>query len=121
LSAEETDNVDALLRDLGSPRVPSRVGPVADGGRGVEIDDPTDVMDFDAVTNPPPGSSDNPFPSEEELPSSDFEIVLDDDDDAAGMTDEPAARAKPPSPPPPPTQGEKRPSFLGRLFGPKKD
>jgi len=58
----------------------------------------------------PPG--DNPFRNEEELGSSEFEIVMD-------------AESDPSRPPLPPFStgaagDEKRPSFLGRLFG-KKD
>ena len=63
----------------------------------------------------------DPFPAEEELGSSEFEIVLDEAGAAKDIirSDRPAAPKK--SPPPPAAAPEdKRPSFLGRLFG-KKD
>lgn len=56
----------------------------------------------------------DPFPSEEELGSSEFEIVLDEDGEAKDLV---------PSRPPDETTsgGDKRPSFLGRLFGRKDE
>jgi hypothetical protein len=126
----EQDSVDDLLRDLGAPRVPQ------DLARAVartpafslddEIGDPTEIIErgaLDASPSQRPGAA-NPFPEQDsDLPSSEFEIVMDDvvEDDAepAPKAPKPPARPRPPEPPPGPG-GEKRPSFLGRLFkGPK--
>jgi hypothetical protein len=67
-------------------------------------------------------SEDNPFP--EELGSSEFEIVLDADGEPTGESDNTSGAPPKRSPPPPlPPSGstnlDKRPSFLGRIFGRK--
>jgi hypothetical protein len=87
-----------------------------------EPEDQTEVMTLGTIGAAIPiVKDDNPF--DDELGSSEFEIVLDE-----GTPEEPAeaAPSKPPkrSPPPPlPPSGstslDKRPSFLGRLFGRK--
>ncbi len=73
-----------------------------------EAADATQLTDADAVA-----AYLDPFPSEEELGSSEFEIVL----DAAGE----AKDLVPSHPPAEIGGGDKRPSFLGRLFGRKDD
>jgi hypothetical protein len=87
-----------------------------------EPEDHTEVMTLGTLGAAIPiVKDDNPF--DDELGSSEFEIVL---DEGAPEEAAPAAPGKPPkrSPPPPlPPSGstslDKRPSFLGRLFGRK--
>jgi hypothetical protein len=120
-SEAQEDSVDDLLRDLGSPRVPQELSsPDAEfaAALGDDLEAESHTLESGAAAEPLT-QSDNPFPTEEELASSEFEIVL-DDDAPQQATDKPAPKARPPQPPPP-AAGDKRPSFLGRLFGPKKD
>lgn len=135
---DEGDNVDDLLRDLTSQPAPpptseppkaaqsTAAAPASSSPLQAEalfddedLDDPTHVVDRAALGSlrQPLEQSDNPFPAEEELPSAEFEILIDEDEDEVAKTVPPRS----PPPPPPPSGADKRPSFLGRLFGPKKD
>src|SRR5262249_34242080 len=111
LDDEEDLSAEELLISLeGSSLAPPATPSLPEPTRmPLELEDHTEVSDTLAAIRssvPPDG---NPFPNEEELGSSAFEI---------------AREAEPDQPPPPPPPGgtgeEKRPSFLGRLFG-KKD
>ncbi len=114
---EEDDfNVDALLDGLRGPTDPPRQTE-ADAATSALLGElegeSTEVIDSNSFQ-----ASLDPFPEEEELGSSEFEILLGDDGTASdivpamGTTKKPASN-KPGTP-------EKRPSFLGRLFGRKE-
>ncbi len=117
-AATDEGSMDDLLRDLGAPAMPQGLAPKhdsqfpADG----ELDDPTEIFDMRSLDSMPPSQEAKPaFPDDHELPSTDFEIVLDDDlseEDVAGAASE---SSPPPSPSKPPKLPE-RPSLLGRLF-----
>jgi|GEM_PF-3741756 len=130
------DSVDDLLRDLGAPRVPKDLAvsaAVRNASRPVDDElgeDPTGIFDssvFDAITGGPEKS--RAKPAQAAPADDDFEIDMDMDE----LTDDevqaapkhkpkPAPPKMPPQPPLPPGGVEKRPSFLGRLFGgPGKD
>jgi hypothetical protein len=91
-----------------------------------EPEDRTEVMTLGTLGAAIPiVKDDNPFRDEQEIGSSEFEIVLDEETPSEAKAAPPPA-SKPPrrSPPPPvPPSGstnlDKRPSFLGRLFGRK--
>jgi hypothetical protein len=119
-AGEDEDSVDDLLRDLSSPRLPLDLA--AEAGLADALESDLEGVEPAQAGAAQKRDADNPFPTEEELASSEFEIVMDEDeeDDSASATGKPppAGKPRPPQPPPAP---EKRPSFLGRLFGPKKD
>lgn len=121
----DQDSVDDLLRDLGSPRMPQDLAAKATREDPLsfddELDDPTEIFDssaFDAVA----GALDKAAPSAPDL-EEDLEIEMDIDevieDEPPPITSKPPVT--PPRPPPrtssAPAGAEKRPSFLGRLFG----
>jgi len=107
---DETLTADDLLSGLTDPN--ERESEAATNALFAELEaaDNTDIIDAKTLE----GHLD-PFPSEEELGSSEFEIVLDGDGEAKDLV--------PSRPPEELALGatEKRPSFLGRLFGRKDE
>jgi hypothetical protein len=117
-------SVDDLLSGLSSHK-PAASAEMSESDSALEalfgIDDAesTEIVETRTVFGETDLPNLDPFPAEEELGSSEFEIVLDEAGEAKDIvrSDRPGPRK---SPLPPATVEDKRPSFLGRLFG-KKD
>jgi hypothetical protein len=114
---EEDDlNVDALLDGLRGPTDPPRQTEADAATRALlgELEgESTDIIDSSRFQ-----ASLDPFPEEEELGSSEFEILLGDEGTASDIVPAMGTTKKPTSNKP--GTPEKRPSFLGRLFGRKE-
>ncbi len=107
---DETLTADDLLSGLTDPGEHESEAATHALFTGLDISEQTDIIDTNAFD-----ADLDPFPSDEELGSSEFEIMLDAQGEARDIL---AAR--------PPQQvdlgpTDKRPSFLGRLFGRKDD
>ncbi len=121
----DADSVDDLLRDLGSPAVPTGLGPKpsAPHQSDADLDDPTEIFDMRSLDSMPPSVEARAaiFPDDDEIPSSEFEIVIDDLTDADDVTEALADGANKPTSKPPKLP-EARQGILGRLFkGGSKD
>jgi hypothetical protein len=124
---DDSPSADDLLRGLGAPKLPSADLGVSEHEAEAamselfEIDegDQTDILDSRSVFGGGSSTVADPFPAEEELGSSEFEIVLDETGEAKDIIR--SDRPPPPDPSRPQSTSEKRPSFLGRLFGKKDD
>lgn len=106
---DDAISADDLLSGLTAP--PARESDALTSAlfADLELGDATQLTDADTVA-----AHLDPFPSEEELGSSEFEIVLDADGEAKDLVPSHPPDAGPPS-------ADKRPSFLGRLFGRKDE
>jgi hypothetical protein len=112
---DESPSADELLTGL---EAPSPAKPSSDDA--LESEDHTEIIDsrtLGSITSQAKADDDNPFRDEEEFGSTDFEIVMDDEAEAP-------QKGKTPPPPLPKAQAnqdpnDKRPSFLGRIFGRK--
>jgi hypothetical protein len=120
---EESPSADELLTGLEAPppqsaRAQPESAPDDDGEPFIETDDHTEIIDsrtLSSITSTA-NSDENAFRNEEEFGSTDFEILVDEDESA----DSSKAAAKKTPPPPLPKSNDpndKRPSFLGRIFG----
>ncbi len=108
-SDDEASNADDLLSGLSAPAIRESDALTSALFSDIEPGDATQLADSNTLA-----AQFDPFPSEEELGSSEFEIVLDEDGEAKDLV---------PSHPPDESHqgGDKRPSFLGRLFGRKDE
>jgi hypothetical protein len=111
---DDSPSAEDLLSGLEAPPAPGAEQPL-------EAEDRTEIMHSSTLGNITANakSEDNPFRDEEEFGSTDFEIVMDDEGEAAPKD----PKKTPPPPLPKPSSSsdpnEKRPSFLGRIFGRK--
>ena len=110
-SDDESPSAEDLLTGLEAPMAP--------GVEPLEAEDSTEIIDSRTLGSITANakSEDNPFRDEEEFGSTDFEIVMEEEGEAPGKD----AKKTPPPPLPnkPADPNDKRPSFLGRIFGRK--
>jgi hypothetical protein len=108
LGDDDNPSAEELLTGLETPLSPDPL----------EAEDHTEVMTLGAVNTAIKDG--NAFRDEQEIGSSEFEIVL---DEGEPVDVKPVTPKRSPPPPVPPPSGstnlDKRPSFLGRLFGRK--
>jgi hypothetical protein len=122
---DDDGSIEDLLSGLASNK-PGRPPAVSESESAIdalfelEDGDSTEVVEAKTVFGDGGLPNLDPFPAEEELGSSEFEIVLDEAGAAKDIirSDRPGALK---NSPPPPAGEDKRPSFLGRLFGKKDD